>query len=144
MVQELLFDPNIAASLRTVSSRIERINQHYNPKQVKLILENIPPNEFDAIDTTEDMGIEDYLPVAVANWLVKNRPQAAAKYNDYSRLDEAHYKQVIKNWLRTEEYLVGARLSHPPSPQELVKDFFANENGARHRVFYCLRYPDKV
>jgi hypothetical protein len=125
-------------------SRDERICAKYNSSQARFILATLTRSELDAIDTTEGMGDEDYFFVALANTIANKKPKLAARFDKCERKDLHHYAEAQLAWLKTEQYLIGTKLKHPPSPHELAQDFFANGNGPRHRIWYCLKFPDKV
>ncbi len=125
------------------TTRDERIALLYSLPQARFIRSTLSTEELDIIDGTTLMDARDYIFIALANTIVKNNPKLAMSFDSYIRLDLSHYALVTVNWLKTQEYLVEKCNGHKPTGSELAKEF-SKLNGSRHRVYYCLRYPDKV
>jgi len=72
------------------------------------------------------------------------------EYDQYVPRDMGHFTQMQNEWLGTEMHLIVHRPNSGPSLTQdelrllLVDDFNACHNGERFKVFYCLKFPNRV
>jgi hypothetical protein len=67
-------------------------------------------------------------------------------FDIYTPKNMKHYSSLQVNWLKTEEHLIKNRQDHvgEVSELELIEDICKHHNGERYKVFYVLKYPDRV
>jgi len=127
-------------------SHYEKLREAKISKRKKnFIISTLTNSELDAIDATRDMGPDDYLAIAKVKRIIKDE-ELAKKYNSliYKHEYFGHAAKLSRNWLEYETLELTERLHHPPTIRELLDDFEENNEGLRFRIFYCLRYPNKV
>lgn len=134
-------------------TRDEQISCYYSPRQALFIRGILSPEELDIIDMTligseERMGVEDYLPIALTNWIISTKNQRLMKRFDRPNYqDTEHHRKTAAAWFKREEAIVyqrEARAGRKATWNEVYADFQRNGNGLRHRIWYCLRFPEKV
>lgn len=134
-------------------TRDEQIAKYYSPQQVHFIRRILSTEELDIIDMTiigsdEMMGVEDYLPIALTNWIVTTKNQRLIdRFERPNYQDAEHHRMTAAAWFKREEAIVyqrEARAGRTATWADVYKDFQENGNGLRHRIWYCLRFPGKV
>ena len=87
----------------------------------------------------------DLIYVAAVNNLLRKNPERALRIDrSYVSSDLGHYCLIQQSWVRTEEYLIGIRVGHKPTVPELREDFAKYQNGIRFKLFYFLKWPERV
>lgn len=65
-------------------------------------------------------------------------------FDNYQCVDLSHYLRVQTGWLKEEMYLIGTRIGHEPTQNELMDDIEIYNNSCRFRAYYTMRYPEKM
>jgi len=55
-----------------------------------------------------------------------------------------HYAKAHRDWLSSEKYYLGNKLSHEPNSEEFHDDMQKTHVCERFRLFYILTYPERV
>jgi hypothetical protein len=125
--------------------RTSFIREYYKEKDADLICDTLTEEELRTIDSTLGLVPEkDYFHLAVVKRVVRNNPKLARDFDSYKSKDTHHYLELQANWLKCEQNLLAWELHREPTTPEFTKDFRDNQNGLRFKIFYCLKYPDKV
>ena len=94
--------------------------------------------------TEEENLISDKSDIPILNDIKNMSKEEMESYSKYRIVDFKHYMKIQKVWLETEKWLLGIKVNHAPSESEFVEDPYLVSNATRYRVFYVLKYPDKV
>jgi len=129
-------------TLKTMLERKSSLKKILPIENAKATLSILTREEINIINTTKGMDSKDYEAIAQTKLFITN--PSAKKFDRYIPKNPRHYQTLQTHWLENECWLLGQRLHHKPSPHELFEDFKTNKNGLRFKIFYCLRYPDKV
>ena len=92
----------------------------------------------------EENLISDKSDIPILNDIKNMSKEEMESYSKYRIVDFKHYMKIQKVWLETEKWLLGIKVNHAPSESEFVEDPYLVSNATRYRVFYVLKYPDKV
>lgn len=125
-------------------TREERIDRYYSPQQAAFINRVLDSDKLDVVDSTEGMDVRDYFPLALTDWMLDSgNERLISKYSHPHYLDPVHQRMSVVAWYNSEQALVKAR-KESATTGDVIDDFNRNNNGARHAIWYALRFPDKV
>ncbi len=122
---------------------IDKIKKFYSERKAGYIRKTLTDEELDAINGTIGLGIEDYLALAKVKKIMSD-PELAKLYDKCSPTDKEHYLGLEKHWIEHEHDLLVSRFHREPTPHEFAEDFREHENGPRFKVFYCLKFPERI
>ena len=103
-----------------------------------------PYSNEDSLTPDEKKLISDHSDIPILSKIKKMDKKDLEKYNCYLIIDFKHFMKLQMEWLLTEKWLLGDRVKHDPSDEELMNDPYLHENAVRYRVFYVLKYPERV
>lgn len=83
-----------------------------------------------------DQDIFNYINFAEENIL--------SSYEKYSPINLKHYLEIQIKWLERERNLLKTKLQHNPTEEEFINYIENSKHSTKFRIFYCLKYPDKV
>lgn len=125
--------------------RIESLKKFYNERKIDFIRKHLTEDELKVIDKTPCMFAADYVYWAAVNNVMHNKSALASKINEhYRHKDSFHYFWFEGNCLDAETRLLELRLHRQPTGIEIAEDARRYNNGLRFKIFYCIRFPDKV
>ena len=126
--------------------RIKKLREAYTYIKADYIASILSESDLQSIDNTRGMTQEDYIFVARAKRIVEveKKQQLRDKYDPMRRADPHHYNTLERYWLEHEEIALKKRLGREPTAREFAEDFEENKNGERFKIFYCLKFPEKV
>ena len=83
--------------------------------------------------------------ICTSYWLVK-------RFDSCRPINFQHYMAEQWAWTTTEEWIVGQKVDCTLSEDKkkkvkskmFIEDFSRNKNGIRFKIFYCLKYPNRV
>ena len=88
---------------------------------------------------------EDLVYVAIVERIINHYQGIAIMLDmDYSPVDQEHYNQLQSSWISDEMNLARIDLGHEPSHAEFKRHWELFRNGLRFRLFYFLKYTDKM
>ncbi len=108
----------------------------YSPRKMEYIAHVLPLDELRILPDLHDALI-------IAR-IKRMPPQRLHRFDEFIPADRTQlkaYEQAQLRWIKDEEYLLGIRLGHSPTPRELFNDFTTNRNGLRFRAYYVLKHP---
>ena len=115
------------------------VREHYSLRKAEFIESILSPEELSIIREPEE-----FYAMAKVKFILKTSPELVIGFESCKPRNFNHYMSVQKSWIETEAWLVGTEKHHQPTSLELINDFRENQNGLRFKIFYCLRFPDKV
>lgn len=128
------------------ANRDSTIREKYGPQKAAFIHRMLTDDHLAVIDSTGGMGIEDYLPVAITEWICTTKKEMLPLFEGagFHYKDAFHHRQRNMAWLVTAEYLLEQRLGRKSNREEVIEDLRKSNHGVKHRVWYAARFPDKV
>jgi hypothetical protein len=90
------------------------------------------------------MGPYDYYAVARANQILAEAPELVADFDRLKPRDFSQYMRLQASWLMNDIYLLGIRLRRKPEQKEISEDLEGRKELLRYKIFYALRYPDRM
>ena len=123
--------------------RVSRLRAHFPETIVRYIASLLGEEHLQAIDNTRGLRELDYLLIAETEEIMQD-PRQVKKFQDYRKLDEYHYTTTEQPWVEHEENALAVTLHRRPTGHEMLEDFEAHHNGERYRIWYGLRFPDKI
>ncbi|MBI2451556.1 hypothetical protein HYV50_00590 [Candidatus Pacearchaeota archaeon] len=124
--------------------RIGKLKSHYSERKVNYISAVLTEEEVNIIEGNPNFQPEDFLIIARVNRMIRDKTSRAKSYDSYRAKDFHHYMGLEEEWLKQEEVLLGKSLHKHPTSRELFEDFSSHDNGLRFKIFYCLKFRDKV
>lgn len=123
---------------------LDTISNNYSSEQIELIRGELTMDDLRVINNTQGMGAEDYYAVARANKLIAEQPDLAEDLDKLKPKDMRHYMRLQAGWVMSEIFLLGTRLKRQPEDFEIRRELGERQEGLRYKVYYCLRFPERV
>ncbi|MFH1290204.1 MAG: hypothetical protein ABIH92_02230 [Nanoarchaeota archaeon] len=124
--------------------RARSLRKHYNEKKARLIERYLTEKDFIALERTNEFFPNDYIYIAAARRVRKTKPALAARLNDFHYADVQHQRWAEGNWVDYHAKLAELENGAAPTELEAARHVIENEGGIEFKIFYCLRFSDKV
>ena len=134
----------IDSQLLSVNRIEDCLRDIYSQEEIDYIKGAFDLEEFRIINDTHGIGINHCLSLARAEYFIQNEKIAAEHFaSNYvpRKIDFPRYMAIQKPWIDEDAYLLGTRPNRKPSDGEIARDFLANENGLRFKLFMIDMYP---
>jgi hypothetical protein len=126
-------------------ARLNFLKKYYGNRKASYIARIFDEADlFDIEITRGSIPEEDFFFIARATRIVNEKFYLAEKFEEARILDMHHYNSLQRSWLEYEGKLLTWEFGRKPTTRELFEDFKKHRNGQRFRVFYCLKFPEKV
>ena len=104
-------------------------------------------DERELIMQTPGLNASDFRTLAKVAHILSD-PDLASRFNQCRANDFQHYMIKQLDWTAVEQWVIGQKvdkgLSERVKTLMFIEDFDKYHNGTRFKIFYCLKYPDKV
>ncbi len=78
---------------------------------------------------------------AIIAYIDSLNQESLDEYENWRPVDLRHYVKQQKTWLEKAIYLLGTRLGHEPSMEEIAEEVLKTPHSKRFRAFYCIKFP---